>query len=157
MYLYPIPYSSTLLASMVTFKSDYKFKDQLCIVYRTIAQCLSGSLYLIQEPGLIQACKVPMVTHLYYAMHCIGKKNDVFFSIQYLIMVLIYSVFGISVSASPSSQGLITIVYMHTLSLHPVGFDEPVLVATSNEISFKNVNERLQTHILLTNDPSEMV
>ena len=37
-----------------------------------------------------------------------------------------------------------------------LGLIRPVLAATSAEINFKNVNERLQVHLSLTNDPTEM-
>ena len=47
------------------------------------------------------------------------------------------------------------ILYFYALIL--VGFDNPVLVAVSDEIVFKNVNERLQVHLSLTNDPTEMM
>lgn len=38
-----------------------------------------------------------------------------------------------------------------------LGFDNPVLAAVSNTVTFKNPNEPLHGHLALTGDPTEMM
>ena len=47
---------------------------------------------------------------------------------------------------------------MHFIEVYSVtGFDDPTLVAVSDNVYFKNYNLPMQGHLALTGDPTEMV